>query len=366
MTNHRQRLLVVSAPLLLVLLVILLASSSSSVSVHVVAAAFSPYSSSCGAGGGCSSIRRITRRIQRRRPEDDDRITVATTTTTETTSTSSSQLKAQIFVDLVNEYQYLTTTFPLSTQSATFGTFAGIGDALAQKTEQSSNNNNNNASNNIDDENATAAAALSIKSADAKDGNANDDSSFDGKRTQRFVLKGLGAGLIWSKWYPLVDAWSDVLSAYALTQWLAMEDTGTAHTIAKTALSILMEQFIACPIIYSLWDIPVPALLAGIEPSKIPHMVRDKVPGLLLDNAKVWTVANIVVYNLPVQWRVFAVSVAEIFWASIVSSVATSGTSSMAFVEAQDTLIDQITEEKRKKVVETVVSSSGIGTVERE
>jgi len=135
-----------------------------------------------------------------------------------------------------------------------------------------------------------------------------------------------------------------------LTEWLSVEDVGTAHQVAKTASSILMEQFLACPVVYSLWDIPVPALLAGTPPARIPGIVRDKVPGLLLDNAKVWTVANVIVYNLPVQWRVFAVSVAEIFWASIVSSVATSGTSAVGFIEAQDSIIDQIKDEKSGKV----------------
>lgn len=236
---------------------------------------------------------------------------------------TSTCLRAQIFVDLVNEYQYLSSTFPLPTESATFGTFAGVGDAIAQKT------------NNEDVEEEKRA--------------------YDKKRTGRFFLKGLGSGLIWSQWYPLVDGWSDVTTAYALSE-LGVEDIGTIHTVAKTASSILMEQFIACPIVYSLWDIPVPALLAGIAPTKIPAIVKEKVPGLLWDNAKVWTVANVIVYNLPVQWRVFAVSVAEIFWASIVSSVATSSSSSIVstnsspFEEEQDALIDLMADEKRGKI----------------
>lgn len=246
------------------------------------------------------------------------------TNVSRTTRTSPSSLEAQIFVDLINEYQYLSSAFPLPTDSATFGTFAGVGDAIAQKKEQT----------------------IEEKGTEEK----SSSSSFDGDRTQRFILKGLGAGIIWAQWYPLVDGWSDVSSAYVLTEWLSVEDVGTAHQVAKTASSILMEQFLACPVVYSLWDIPVPALLAGTPPARIPGIVRDKVPGLLLDNAKVWTVANVIVYNLPVQWRVFAVSVAEIFWASIVSSVATSGTSAVGFIEAQDSIIDQIKDEKSGKV----------------
>lgn len=274
------------------------------------------------------------------------RISTLESPTCSGTTTTTTSLRAQIFVDLVNEYQYLTTTFPLPTQSATFGTFAGVGDALAQQKSMA---------NEEEDEEESKTPPPPTE--------------YDGKRTQRFVLKGLGAGLIWSQWYPLVDGWSDMSTAYVLGDMLSMDDAGAAHTIAKTASSILMEQFIACPIVYSLWDIPVPALLAGTDPSKIPAMVKDKVPGLLLDNAKVWTVANIIVYNLPVQWRVFAVSVAEIFWASIVSSVATSGTSSVAFVDAQDALIDQMADAKKestKEKVETLLSaSSGETPLER-
>jgi hypothetical protein len=275
---------------------------------------------------------------------------------------TTTSLNAQIFVDLLNEYQYLTQTFPLPTQSATFGTFAGVGDAIAQQKEISQaepdciEGDEECITDEISDDffsTATANVEETINSDIT-----TDDQSFDPKRTQRFFLKGLGAGLIWSQWYPLVDGWTDISSSYVLIDVLTMDDIGTAHTVAKTISSILMEQFIACPIVYSLWDIPVPALLAGTEPSKIPSLVKDKVPGLLLDNAKVWTIVNVVVYNLPVQWRVFAVSIAEIFWASIVSSVATSGESQTGFVDSQDALLGQIVDDKVEKVVEAATFTS--------
>jgi hypothetical protein len=279
-----------------------------------------------------------------------------------TTTTSTSSLKAQIFVDLLNEYQYLTQTFPLPTQSATFGTFAGVGDAIAQQKEISQaepdciEGEEECIADEIPDDFFSAATATVEETINSDI--TTDDQSFDPKRTQRFFLKGLGAGLIWSQWYPLVDGWSDITSSYVLIDVLTIDDIGTAHTVAKTISSILMEQFIACPIVYSLWDIPVPALLAGTEPSKIPSLVKDKVPGLLLDNAKVWTIVNVVVYNLPVQWRVFAVSIAEIFWASIVSSVATSGETQTGFVDSQDALLGQIVDDKVEKVVEAATLTS--------
>lgn len=281
-----------------------------------------------------------------------------------TAKTSTSSLNAQIFVDLLNEYQYLTQTFPLPTQSATFGTFAGVGDAIAQQKEISQAEEPDCIEGEEDciadevPDNFFATATGIVDETINSDVTDTDDQSFDPKRTQRFVLKGLGAGLIWSQWYPLVDGWTDISSSYVLIDVLTMDDIGTAHTVAKTISSILMEQFIACPIVYSLWDIPVPALLAGTEPSKIPSLVKDKVPGLLLDNAKVWTLVNVVVYNLPVQWRVFAVSIAEIFWASIVSSVATSGESQTGFVDSQDALLGQIVDDKVEKVVEAATLTS--------
>lgn len=280
-------------------------------------------------------------------------------------------LNAQIFVDLLNEYQYLTNTFPLPTQSATFGTFAGVGDALAQQKEISEQSSDDVEEEHIDSVMETTASTMTIEEITNSE---NDDavdstsllSSFDGKRTQRFVLKGFGAGLIWSQWYPVVDGWSDISSSYVLVDLLTMDDIGTAHIIAKTVSSILMEQFIACPIVYSLWDIPIPAYLAGTtDPSKLLQLVKDKVPGLLLDNAKVWTLVNIIVYNLPVQWRVFAVSIAEIFWASIVSSVATSGASQVAFIESQDALLGQIVDNKVDKVVEATLSPTATSLVEK-
>jgi len=319
-------------------------------------------------------------------------VTGRTSTTTEGFSSSSSRivnrkigigkknlkrkatnLNAQIFVDLLNEYQYLTNTFPLPTQSATFGTFAGVGDALAQQKEISKQSGDDVQEENIDSVMETTASTTTIEEEinsendnviDSSSSSSSSLSSFDGKRTQRFVLKGFGAGLIWSQWYPVVDGWSDISSSYFLAG-IGYDDIGTAHTIAKTVSSILMEQFIACPIVYSLWDIPIPAILAGADLKSIPQLVKDKVPGLLLDNAKVWTLVNIIVYNLPVQWRVFAVSIAEIFWASIVSSVATSGASQVAFIESQDALLGQIVDNKVEKVVDATLLSNATSLVEK-
>jgi len=261
-------------------------------------------------------------------------------------------LGAQILIDLVDEYQYLSSSFPLETQSATLGTFAGVGDVIAQSKT-----------------NRGAPAPETI-------GANKPEKRYDPTRSGRFVLKGLGSGLIWATWFPFADGWSNAITADALSS-LAVTDAGIAHTVAKTITSLLLEQFVACPVVYSLWDIPFPALLAGVPLSRIPGMIRDKIPGLLWDNAKVWTFANILIYNLPVNWRVFAVSIVEIFWASIVSSVATKGTEgggNMAEEDEQvrmneeimDEIMDIIADEQKEKleVLSAKVLSGGTNLIE--
>lgn len=48
----------------------------------------------------------------------------------------------------------------------------------------------------------------------------------------------------------------------------------------------------------------------------------SKLNGLLVSNAKVWTLANVVIYNVPVDWRPAISNVVDILWQSIVSDVA--------------------------------------------
>jgi len=49
-------------------------------------------------------------------------------------------------------------------------------------------------------------------------------------------------------------------------------------------ISILLEQFVWFPIIYSLWDIPFPMLLRGGDVEEIPSQVQSTIGGLLWDN----------------------------------------------------------------------------------
>mmetsp|Transcript_3134 Transcript_3134/g.6679 ORF Transcript_3134/g.6679 Transcript_3134/m.6679 type:complete len:156 (-) Transcript_3134:208-675(-) len=82
-----------------------------------------------------------------------------------------------------------------------------------------------------------------------------------------------------------------------------------------------MEQFLWCPLVYGTFEIPVSTLMNGGEPSSIRGEVKGKLNGLLVSNAKVWTLANLVIYNAPLEWRLFIGNVIDIFWQSIVSDV---------------------------------------------
>ena len=96
--------------------------------------------------------------------------------------------------------------------------------------------------------------------------------------------------------------------------------------MAQTVSAILLEQFVACPLIYSLWDIPFPMIMNGAPVESVPGQVKQKIGPLLTENAKVWCVLNIVIYNLPVQYRLPTMSVADIFWQSVIASVAAEAT----------------------------------------
>lgn len=100
-----------------------------------------------------------------------------------------------------------------------------------------------------------------------------------------------------------------------------LPDNSNFHTIIQTIVSILLEQFIASPIIFGLWDLPILSLMHGAPPASIPGIVRQKLPKLLITNAKLWTFVNIFIYNIPLKFRVFVLSIAIVFWESLVSSI---------------------------------------------
>ena len=187
-------------------------------------------------------------------------------------------------------YSYALAHYQLETQSVSTGILSGLGDTIAQLTESPS-------------------SSTSDDNDDDKQQQETQKREMNMKRTTAFIIKGLGAGIIWHFWYNLADACGDSIFG----------DDHSSNTIQRTALSILLEQFIACPIVYALWDIPIPALLNGSGFVTIVERVRDRLGGLLFSNAKVWTFANTIIYNVPIEWRVLAMNFADLGWQVIVS-----------------------------------------------
>ena len=149
--------------------------------------------------------------------------------------------------------------------------------------------------------------------------------SFSLARTRNFFIKGVGSGVIWSIYYRRTDTlcndWASQLLSSAVPAVLLEANRAILTATGKTTLGVLLEEVIAMPIVMCLWDIPVPALLSGSPPRSIPSQVKSKIPELVVENAKVWTLVNILIYNIPVQYRLLVMSVANVFWQAIVSKI---------------------------------------------
>jgi hypothetical protein len=105
-----------------------------------------------------------------------------------------------------------------------------------------------------------------------------------------YFAKGIGGGIIWACWFDIADTWSINLTNDVLSERLGIQEPSFAvEQTTRTAISILLEQFLVCPLLYTFWDIPLPALLRGSPPRQIPAQIRNKLIPLLIANAKVWT-----------------------------------------------------------------------------
>lgn len=198
----------------------------------------------------------------------------------------STELNLSPIATISKVYAYAITNHYLATQAATMSIFSGMGDALAQiinRTTQGATKHN-------------------------------------WKRTKRFMFKGIVSGIIWTTWYQINESWSSSITTAAASS-LSMAMSPRTKIILHTVSSVLMEQFIASPIVFALWDIPILSLLSGTRIGKIPNAVRQKLVPLLIANAKLWTPVNVLIYNVPVKWRVVALSCADMVWLAILSSM---------------------------------------------
>ena len=254
------------------------------------------------------------------------------------TANSRAQTQLQMFLlsDLVGGYNDMLEKHPLVTASITAGCLSGLGDAMAQVQQQQQQQLPKYVNQSlVGSSESTLPFANHCKLV-----------SIDLERLLRFILKGLGGGLIWLAWYHLADDLTQRLCCFA-------ESTGgsgdavmtmgggidgntvstivTSNMVFRTLFSILLDQFLASPFVISIWEIPMPILLTPVDDhdgttttnnnkfQRIRTEVRGKLGLLLVENAKVWTVANIIIYNLPFEYRVLASSCTDVVWQSILS-----------------------------------------------
>jgi len=208
-----------------------------------------------------------------------------------TISRRTNRLYMSPFELIADEYTDALNNYPMITKACTGFILCGIADVIAQIKSQ-----------------------IPIKR------------TINSQRVIRFATKGIFSALIWGSWY---DFSNTLISNARITTYLGLAgfSVGEEHFVfilafVKTILLILMEQFVACPILFALWEIPAATVLNRAPLDRIPYEIEHKLSEMLIANAKVWTVANFLIYNVPVQYRVGISNVIDIFWQSIVSNFA--------------------------------------------
>ena len=91
---------------------------------------------------------------------------------------------------------------------------------------------------------------------------------------------------------------------------------------ARQVLSILLEQFSWCPLLFAFYQIPFSVLLNGGTLTDVPPAIQRQLNGLLVEYAKVWTPANLIIYNVPLEWRLLSSNVVDFVWGYISSGFA--------------------------------------------
>lgn len=196
--------------------------------------------------------------------------------------------------DLFTWYSLLLDKHYYSASSISVATFCAIGDAIAQTLEITTGKN-----------------FLGKK-------------DFDWRRNLRYAVKGLGGGLFWSVWYQLNEVFSVAIASWFLQSWsipLADAETSGLKTVIRTISSIVLEQFVAAPINFAFYELPFLSILNGNSISSIPGTVHEKLGSLLVAHAKVWTVLNVLIYNVPVRWRLLVETGADVLFETLASSI---------------------------------------------
>lgn len=118
-------------------------------------------------------------------------------------------------------------------------------------------------------------------------------------------ISGLGAGVLWSKWYDFLD--------------FRLAELGVAPGLAATSCSILLEQFVWAPVFFGLYFLPLNSVLKWRTTDKVAEDVISEIGPTLWANAKVWTSLNIIIYNAPLPVRVLVSNGGDLVWSAYLS-----------------------------------------------
>lgn len=194
-------------------------------------------------------------------------------------------------------YSYCLDNYYLPTQAATGALCASVGDVIAQFSERN----------------------------EVKEEGDSESLEYDPVRTFHYFLKGIGGGIMWAYWFDMSEPLSNSLTQSVLGSPQGDElffqesfpSMALKERATRTVINIMMEQFFVSPLLFMVWDIPLPALLRGTPLRQIPNQIQSKMGPLFVANAKVWTLVNLITYNIPVEYRVLFSSCADIVWQSI-------------------------------------------------
>lgn len=245
-----------------------------------------------------------------------------------------SQLCMWIISDVTDFYSSALFHFPIPTQASTGGILCGIGDIVAQLNEKQEQSMTTEINEEYDTNIIMKYQMQGIGGGGPRLLNQRrfQVAQYDWRRTRNFIIKGMGGALIWSTWYNVVDVWSLDLYNEMKSSMIARFDNDVVvimndedgwsrqlEIVIRTILSILLEQFVACPMIYALWDIPVPKILSGTTQQQLIQDIRVLLPRVLLDNAKLWTFFNLLIYNVPAEYRVITSNLCDVLWQMVLS-----------------------------------------------
>jgi hypothetical protein len=246
----------------------------------------------------------------------------------------------------IDSFDYISTTYsdalqnyPLFTKSSTGFILCGVADVLAQSRAlmMLAKDNRHPPMMITTTTTTTATTVTTVTINNTNNGNTNHKkflttiqyifNTIDYKRIVRFAIKGFFGAIVWSSWYDISDTILPIETISSILSSSLLIEEGSRYyniilNIIKTTSLILIEQFIACPIIFSTFEIPAATILNNAPLKRIPYEINDKLYDMLVANFKVWTWANMIIYNVPVQYRVGLSNVIDIFWQSIVADFA--------------------------------------------